>query len=140
MGPLEQHWPLWSNTASFGPLAQLVEQVTLNHLVEGSSPSRPTSLFARLECGLFYDFITAHGARSGFSRFTKSGVRKDRINSYNFRLNICPAHRFRSDTGSLPAKVAELVDALALGASGVTRESSSLSFRTRLKNIIKSVD
>jgi hypothetical protein len=26
--------------------------------------------------------------------------------------------------------VAELVDALALGASGVTRESSSLSFRT----------
>ena len=30
------------------------------------------------------------------------------------------------------AKVAELVDALALGASGVTRESSSLSFRTNL--------
>ena len=29
------------------------------------------------------------------------------------------------------AKVAELVDALALGASGVTRESSSLSFRTK---------
>ncbi len=32
------------------------------------------------------------------------------------------------------ARVAELVDALALGASGATRESSSLSFRTRLKN------
>ena len=30
------------------------------------------------------------------------------------------------------AKVAELVDALALGASGATRESSSLSFRTRV--------
>ena len=29
------------------------------------------------------------------------------------------------------AKVAESVDALVLGASGVTRESSSLSFRTR---------
>jgi hypothetical protein len=29
------------------------------------------------------------------------------------------------------ARVAELVDALALGASGVTRESSSLSFRTK---------
>jgi hypothetical protein len=28
------------------------------------------------------------------------------------------------------AKVAELVDALDLGSSGVTRESSSLSFRT----------
>ena len=32
------------------------------------------------------------------------------------------------------AKVAELVDALALGASGVTRESSSLSFRTIFLN------
>lgn len=34
--------------------------------------------------------------------------------------------------GKLPliAKVAELVDALDLGSSGVTRESSSLSFRT----------
>jgi hypothetical protein len=30
------------------------------------------------------------------------------------------------------AKVAELVDALVLGASGGTRESSSLSFRTIL--------
>ena len=30
---------------------------------------------------------------------------------------------------SLRAKVAELVDALVLGASGETRESSSLSFR-----------
>jgi hypothetical protein len=30
----------------------------------------------------------------------------------------------------LQAKVAELVDALDLGSSGVTRESSSLSFRT----------
>ena len=31
---------------------------------------------------------------------------------------------------SKAARVAELVDALALGASGATRESSSLSFRT----------
>ena len=31
------------------------------------------------------------------------------------------------------AKVAELVDALDLGSSGVTRESSSLSFRTRVR-------
>ena len=31
----------------------------------------------------------------------------------------------------IEAKVAELVDALALGASGATRESSSLSFRTK---------
>src|SRR5699024_3655054 len=30
-----------------GPLAQLVEQLTLNQLVEGSSPSRPTNTKAR---------------------------------------------------------------------------------------------
>ena len=33
--------------------------------------------------------------------------------------------------GFAVAKVAELVDALVLGASGATRESSSLSFRTK---------
>ncbi len=33
------------------------------------------------------------------------------------------------------AKVAELVDALDLGSSGATRESSSLSFRTRMIEI-----
>ena len=58
-----------------GPLAQLVEQLTLNQLVVGSIPTRPT--------------IPAHGA-----------------------------------------KVAELVNALDLGSSGETLESSSLSFRT----------
>ncbi len=35
----------------------------------------------------------------------------------------------------LNAKVAELVDALALGASGVTRESSSLSFREEFRQV-----
>ena len=59
----------------FGPLAQLVEQLTLNQLVVGSIPTRPT--------------IPARGA-----------------------------------------KVAELVNALDLGSSGETLESSSLSFRT----------
>ena len=34
------------------------------------------------------------------------------------------------NNSNLFAKVAELVDALDLGSSGVTRESSSLSFRT----------
>ena len=34
------------------------------------------------------------------------------------------------NNSTLLAKVAELVDALDLGSSGVTRESSSLSFRT----------
>ena len=38
-----------------------------------------------------------------------------------------PRHAVR---GSARAKVAELVDALDLGSSGVTLESSSLSFRT----------
>ena len=36
---------------------------------------------------------------------------------------------FKIEIHALFAKVAELVDALDLGSSGVTRESSSLSFR-----------
>ena len=40
---------------------------------------------------------------------------------------------FIMDKAKVNEKVAELVDALALGASGVTRESSSLSFRTIFK-------
>ena len=39
--------------------------------------------------------------------------------------------RIHYTTGLRRAKVAESVDALALGASGETRESSSLSFRTK---------
>ena len=42
---------------------------------------------------------------------------------------------FNYESGSLSediyARVAELVDALDLGSSGATRESSSLSFRTK---------
>ena len=38
------------------------------------------------------------------------------------------------DNSTLFAKVAELVDALDLGSSGVTCESSSLSFRTICNN------
>ena len=47
---------------------------------------------------------------------------------YNGRLiETCPlGDRF------INAKVAELVDALDLGSCGVTRESSSLSFRTMI--------
>ena len=42
---------------------------------------------------------------------------------YNAEIEAAPEY----------AKVAELVDALALGASGATRESSSLSFRTMVQ-------
>ena len=70
-----------------GPLAQLVEQETLNLLVLGSSPRRPTTFPART----MRENPTFHPAQ---------------------------------------AKVAELVDALDLGSSGATRESSSLSVRT----------
>ena len=38
------------------------------------------------------------------------------------------------------AKVAELVDALDLGSSGVTRESSSLSFRTTYLYLVSTND
>ena len=43
--------------------------------------------------------------------------------------------QFRPEIGG-QAKVAELADALDLGSSGVTRESSSLSFRTNLNHFI----
>jgi hypothetical protein len=36
----------------YGPLAQLVEQETLNLLVEGSTPSRPTKLIKKLSASL----------------------------------------------------------------------------------------
>ena len=39
--------------AQFGPLAQLVEQLTLNQLVVGSSPTWPTRLNARPVPGFF---------------------------------------------------------------------------------------
>ncbi len=37
--------PVSRSILFFGPLAQLVEQVTLNHKVGGSIPSRPTIKF-----------------------------------------------------------------------------------------------
>ena len=36
------------HTISSGPVAQLVEQLTLNQLVEGSNPSRPTRKIKQL--------------------------------------------------------------------------------------------
>jgi hypothetical protein len=39
---------VYKNCISQGLLAQLVEQLTLNQLVEGSSPSQPTSKFKEL--------------------------------------------------------------------------------------------
>lgn len=48
-------------------------------------------------------------------------------NPYNGLPSLEPRHRF---SGYI-AKVAELVDAPDLGSCGVTRESSSLSFRTK---------
>ena len=49
-----------------------------------------------------------------------------------FRFTYSPAPRLLYNPPVFDnANVAELVDALALGASGVTRESSSLSFRTK---------
>jgi len=52
-----------------------------------------------------------------------------------FILKLYKARRL-FDNSTLFAKVAELVDALDLGSSGVTCESSSLSFRT-ISNIDK---
>jgi hypothetical protein len=49
-------------------------------------------------------------------------ITKDHLSLYKTELLI--------DNPTLIAKVAELVDALDLGSSGATCESSSLSFRT----------
>ena len=56
------------------------------------------------------------------------GVRDQTGNLYNARLASSGRVKTRQRE---QAKVAELVDALDLGSSGATRESSSLSFRTR---------
>ena len=52
-----------------------------------------------------------------------------------FRYNPRPLARGPLRLGWDTAKVAELVDALDLGSSGVTRESSSLSFRTKCPRV-----
>ena len=44
---------------------------------------------------------------------------------------------FHSQAGLGQAKVAELVDAQDLGSCGVTRESSSLSFRTKSESVLR---
>ena len=72
--------------------------------------------------GLFRIGLSSTGEAGvgGWPHELRCGIRHDRV--------VC--QRFlRCD-----AKVAELVDALDLGSSGVTRESSSLSFRTIKRN------
>jgi hypothetical protein len=110
-----------------GPLAQLVEQLTLNQLVVGSSPTRPTIFKVKFLLPEFDDQPLAVVKRAvTWLLFVKTG---------------CPVYfpissGYYEALGSLAlascllARVAELVDALDLGSSGVTRESSSLSFRT----------
>ena len=49
-----------------------------------------------------------------------------------YRPHCRRVYEHTQQAGSQIAKVAELVDALVLGASGATRESSSLSFRTKI--------
>jgi hypothetical protein len=108
-----------------GPLAQLVEQLTLNQLVVGSSPTRPTIFPQAVE----------------LSPFLEIGRLKQRCGPIPVRATCCPVYSISTDrwpprpgccgvNPCLVAKVAELVDALDLGSSGATRESSSLSFRT----------
>ena len=50
-----------------------------------------------------------------------------------FCVAASSVHEFFRAPVANTAKVAELVDALDLGSSGVTRESSSLSFRTSIE-------
>ena len=59
-----------------GPLAQLVEQETLNLLVEGSTPSRPTRLFKRLVVSDFRRSRNQTVIRQVSSIKTRSHARK----------------------------------------------------------------
>jgi hypothetical protein len=117
-----------------GPLAQLVEQLTLNQLVVGSNPTRPTSYRrTRSDAGPFFIHGTKNGdptpssACAGLSRNRKmSGLAQG-----NHRLRVA-VPRFSGDfrqvwkkslkvsglQSTADAKVAELVDALDLGSSG----------------------
>ena len=90
----------------------MVEQLTLNQLVEGSSPSRCTNSFTTIAARAAL-FVAGRGCRVGdilgsagiAGRGRKSGP--DRV-------------------ADVRGRVAELVDALDLGSSGETRQSSNL--------------
>ncbi len=116
-----------SITTVFGPLAQLVEQLTLNQLVVGSSPTRPTISNTRVFCPSISFVIHPERCCSPIS------IRGVCCPVYLQQVALATAFEFFSvfDGKSRQiARVAELVDALDLGSSGATRESSSLSFRT----------
>lgn len=81
-------------------VAQLVEPRIVIPVVVGSSPIVHPRMSKKVSCLLSRLFPSLYKAVLLFNNYT------------------------------LFAKVAELVDALDLGSSGATRESSSLSFRT----------
>ena len=60
----------------FGPLAQLVEQETLNLLVVGSIPTRPTIKNRKLKVDKTSHLATHQAASSGFAVMVKTVVRK----------------------------------------------------------------
>ena len=130
--------PLVPCTTGFGPLAQLVEQLTLNQLVVGSSPTRPTTLISQphsfLGCRPLrtpLQISSCAGSDSGavlhivYGCFTVATMSCARILWFVVANHISTA------------KVAELVDALDLGSSGVTRGGSSPPFRTILARASK---
>ena len=95
-----------------GPLAQLVEQLTLNQRVVGSSPTRPTS-------------------SEGLCRWSQPSFFAS-LAEFELAVDVRRPGGGCAQTSltSLFANVAELVDALDLGSSGATRGSSSLPIRT----------
>ncbi len=121
-------------TTGFGPLAQLVEQLTLNQLVVGSSPTRPTIQYPKCIPSSVVDRPELYCKPIPILEWALSCIL-----TFSCGALICIRALWLSwRIAFLTAKVAELVDALDLGSSGVTRESSSLSFRTiHARNIQK---
>ena len=131
-----------------GPLAQLVEQLTLNQLVVGSNPTRPTNhpLFtpwndvARPESGVLRGCLPASGIRYNPHFDTgscKSGWVAGKPGSHSgpsVRTFVFPAFLSRI-TASKFAVLVELVDTPDLGSGGATCPSSSLGDGTKFPRI-----
>ena len=106
----------------FGPLAQLVEQLTLNQRVEGSTPSRLT-----------ISNTESSGRRTHTALFVSAGFGKAPAAALRLVTRRCDVHRVRLTPrdvralhqalslcrrDNIRARVAELADALVLEASG----------------------
>ena len=104
----------YNSNGGYGPLAQLVEQLTLNQLVPGSSPGRLTTL----EAGRWILEVRSLSPDSGHRAPARLGGRGG--------LSSFPLLTSTLQSG----EVSELADEHDLGSCAARRGSSSLPFPT----------